>query len=112
MPEKFEDREGNLVKCVSCDEDLVKTSVERRGTELHGLKCQKCGEVYFPSSEIARYEALTGRGTTRKFREIGNSLVITIPTQIVKQLGIHDNDIGTFETEDNLIKVKPIHAHK
>lgn len=108
MTEKFEDKGGNLIRCVTCNKDLVKTTVKRRSVEMHGQKCPKCGEIYFPSSEIAKYEMLTGKSIRRKFRESGNSIVITVPTQIVKKLNIHEDDIAIYEPEKDGFKVKVI----
>ena len=44
---------------------------------------------------------------TVKFREVGNSVAVTIPKHIVTQLGLSKGMVANIETQDNIIIVKP-----
>ena len=99
---------GNLTRCI-CGGKLIDTIVKKKGIAIHGQKCIKCKEVYFPSSQIARYEMLTGMGVIkRKIRSTGNSIIITVPTQFVKNLNIHENDIAIYEPYKEGFRVKVV----
>lgn len=45
---------------------------------------------------------------TVKFREVGNSITVTIPKNIVTQLRLVQGMEANIETDDNTIMVKPI----
>jgi len=109
---KLGDGKGTLIRCI-CGGKLVGTIVKKKGIAIHGQKCIKCREVYFPSSQIAKYEMLTGRDVIkRKIRSSGNSFVITVPTQFVKSLKIHENDIAIYQQEKEGFKVKIVCTRK
>lgn len=66
------------MKECTCGGNLIKTSIERNGVRLYGMKCKKCDEIYFPSSEMMRYEILTGKSSlVRKVKKSGDSIVVT-----------------------------------
>ena len=44
---------------------------------------------------------------TVKFREVGNSITVTIPKNIVSKLGLSQGMEANIETVDNTIIVKP-----
>jgi len=91
--------------CPVCESGLEETVVFRKGIKLHGFKCKKCGEVVFPSSEVFRYEVLSGKRNVREIRKVGNSIVKGIPKHLAKDVGIKAGDLDYFE-----VKGKEIHV--
>ena len=49
---------------------------------------------------------------TVKFREVGNSMTITIPKDIVTRCGLFQGMEASIEEENNTITVKPIVSNK
>ncbi len=101
---KTEERK-ELSVCPICASDLEETIVVRKGVKLRGFKCKKCGEVVFPSSEIFRYEVLSGKRNVREIRQVGNSIVIGIPKKFAKEVGIKPGDLAYFEGRGKEIRV-------
>jgi uncharacterized OB-fold protein len=101
-----------MKKCL-CGGPLAEGFEEREGVKLKGMRCRKCGEIYVPSSELVRFEILTGRrkAQLRKVRRIASSYVITLPTQVMKEDEIHENDYVLFEKTKAGRLIKVIHAH-
>jgi hypothetical protein len=103
---------GEIKKC-TCGGTLTNAVVERSGIELKGLKCRKCKEIYFPSSEMMKYEILTGKSSlVRKVRKSGDSMIVTVPKQIIEKFDVHEDDMIYFESEnDKNIVLKILHPH-
>jgi len=101
---KTEERK-ELSVCPICESSLEETTVIRKGIKLHGFKCNKCGEVVFPSSEVFRYEILSGKRNVREVRKVGNSIVIGIPKNLAKNIGIKPGDLAYFEGKGKEIHV-------
>jgi len=80
--------------------------------EIHGWKCSECGETYFTSQELLRWEVLSGRrkDNVRKVRKIGNSLAVTFPSTFVKSDAIHDNDLAIFKKTKDGYLLQIIHT--
>ena len=92
---------GEMKKCV-CGGKFIETTIERSGIKLNGMRCSKCGEVYFPSSEMMRYEILTGKSSlVRKVRKSGDSIIVTVPKQIVEKFNVHEDDMVYFESGES-----------
>ncbi len=103
------------IKNCACGGKMADTAVERSGIKLKGLKCKKCGEIYFPSSEMMRYEILTGRSSlVRKVRKSGDSMIVTVPKQIIEKFSVHEDDMIYFETGENNkeITIRILHSHE
>ena len=99
--------------CYKCGVDVKKTSITKEGITLNCLKCPKCGEEYFTSSELIKYDILTGkRAMVRKFGKLGSSQVIRVPPKIVKDCNIHEGDYGVFEKRSDGILIKLVHTEK
>jgi hypothetical protein len=101
-----------MKKCALCGEEGLEPYKEsREGVETKGWKCAACGETFFPSSEMLRWEVLTGRrkAFVRKVRAIGNSIVVTLPDKLVKEKGIHENDFVLFQSDKKGTLLKIIH---
>jgi len=94
-----------LSVCPMCKSGLAETTVIRKDIKLHGFKCKKCGEVVFPSSEVFRYEVLSGKRNVREIRKVGNSIVIGIPKSLAKEFGIKSGDLAYFEGKGKEIRV-------
>ena len=98
-----------MAKCV-CGGKLSHTSIEKNGVKLKVQKCSKCGEIYIPGSEMLKYDIIKGRSSmVRKIRKSGDSLIVTVPKQIVEKFNVHDGDVIAFEHHEKEIKLKIIH---
>ncbi len=101
-----------MERCVLCKGGLKPYEETSEGVAIRGWKCNSCGETFYPSSEMLRWEVLTGRRSdfARKVREVGNSFGVTLPRKLVKEEGIHKNDFILFEKTDKGTKIKIIHG--
>ncbi len=99
-----------MAKCV-CGGSLKDDSLMKNGVKLSVQKCIKCGEIYIPGSEMMRYDIIKGTSPmVRKIRKSGDSLIITVPKQIVEKFNAHDGDYITFEPNEKEVRIKIIHA--
>ncbi|MFH1276261.1 MAG: AbrB/MazE/SpoVT family DNA-binding domain-containing protein [Candidatus Woesearchaeota archaeon] len=97
--------------CYKCNINVKVTKCKKEGVELDCLKCPKCGEEYFTSSELIKFDILTGRRKMiRKFGILGDSTIMRFPPKLIKDLGIEPGDYGIFEQTQEGILIKPIHA--
>jgi len=100
-------KEIELKNCPVCKAKLKKIIVEKKDVALAGYKCEKCNEVYFPSSEIVRYEILTGkRKPVRTIGRVGNSIIIRIPSKLANEFGIKEGYVAYFEKRNHDVSVK------
>jgi len=97
--------------CIICDGDLSEHSEISEDVEINGWKCEGCGETFFTSSEMLRWEVLTGRRpkNVRKVRKMGNSLMVTLPNELVKDTGIHSDDLALFKKVKEGILIEIVH---
>lgn len=80
---------------------------------LHCFRCPKCGEEYLTSSELIKFEILSGRRKLiRKFGTLGDSMIIRIPETIKKECRIKLGDYGIFEKTSKGILIKPFEQKK
>lgn len=99
-----------MTKCI-CGGGLSNATIEKNEVKLKVQKCNKCGEIYIPGSEMLRYDILKGKSSlARKVRKSGDSLVVTVPKQIVEKFGVHDGDVIAFEPHEKEIKLKIVHT--
>ena len=97
--------------CYKCDIDVNIAKCVKEGIELDCLKCPKCGEEYFTSSELIKFDILTGRRKMiRKFGILGDSIIMRFPQHILKHHKIKVGDYGVFEERPEGILIKPVHA--
>lgn len=97
--------------CYKCNTEVNITKCVREGVTLNCLKCPKCGEEYFTSSELIKFDIKTGRRKlVRKFGALGDSTVMRFPSDLVKSYKIKPGDYGVFEERPDGILIKPIHA--
>ena len=95
--------------CYKCGTDVKVDTILKDGIKLNCLKCPRCGEEYFTSSELVKYDLLTGkRRLVRKFGILGESTIMRFPTKILKDFKIKPGDYGVFEERDEGILIKPI----
>jgi len=100
-----------LKSCYSCGAKVKEAIMEKEGIKLCGMKCPKCGEEYFTSSELIKYDVLRGkRSLVRKFGVLGDSHIIRIPEKIVEELRIKAGDFGYFEKRAEGILIRPVSA--
>ena len=76
-----------------------------------GKKRAKEIKTYFTSTEMLRWEVLTGRRSkdVRKVRKLGNSLMVTLPHELVKDNGIHSDDLALFRKVKEGILIEIVH---
>lgn len=97
--------------CYKCNVDVKISKCEKEGVELDCLKCPKCSEEYFTSSELTKFDILTGRRKmVRKFGILGDSTIMRFPPNLIKHYGIKPGDFGVFEEVPEGILIKPVHA--
>ncbi|MBI4454209.1 hypothetical protein HY636_06195 [Candidatus Woesearchaeota archaeon] len=97
--------------CYKCGTNVQTAKCVKEGITLECLKCPKCGEEYFTSSELIKFDIKTGRRKfVRKFGVLGDSMVMRFPTRVVKDFNIKPGDYGVFEKRPDGILIKPIHA--
>lgn len=98
-----------MTKCI-CGGSLSNTAIEKNGVNMKAQKCSKCGEVYISGSEMLRYDILKGKTSmVRKVRKSGDSLIVTVPKQIVEKFEVHNGDVIAFESHEKEIKLKIVH---
>jgi len=97
--------------CYKCGTDVKAAKTIKEGVALDCLKCPKCGEEYFTSSELMKFDIKTGkRKMVRKFGTLGDSMVVRFPSDVLKDYKIKPGDYGIFEKKPEGILIKPIHA--
>lgn len=97
--------------CYKCGTDVKITKCVKEGATLDCLKCPKCGEEYFTSSELMRFDIKTGRRKLiRKFGILGDSTIMRFPNQVLDDFHIKPGDYGAFEKRPDGILIKPIRA--
>ena len=96
--------------CYKCGIDVKVSKCVKEGISLNCLKCPKCGEEYFTSSELIKFDIMTGRTKlVRKFGVLGDSMVMRFPTKLVEDYKIKPGDYGVFEERPEGILIKPVH---
>ena len=84
--------------CYKCETEVKIAKIVKEGIALDCLKCPKCGEEYFTSSELIKLDILTGkRKMVRKFGILGDSMVMRFPSNVLKEYKIKPGDYGIFE---------------
>jgi len=97
--------------CYKCGTDVKVAKSTKEGVTLDCLQCPKCGEEYFTSSELIRFDIKTGkRKMVRKFGILGDSTVMRFPSDVIKDYNIKPGDYGIFEKKPEGILIRPIHA--
>ena len=99
--------------CYKCNTDVKISTTIKEDIKLNCLKCPKCGEEYFTSSELTKFDILTGkRKMVRKFGVLGDSTIMRFPTKVLEDYKIKPGDYGLFEERPDGILIKPIEAKK
>ena len=97
--------------CYKCGTGVKIAKCVKEGVDLDCLKCPKCGEEYFTSSELIKFDIKTGkRKLIRKFGVLGDSTIMRFPNQVLDDYSIKPGDYGVFEKRSEGILIKPIHA--
>ena len=100
-----------MKKCHKCNSDVKMTKTRKEGIQLDCMKCPKCGEEYFTSSELIKFDIKTGRRKmVRKFGTLGDSTIMRIPPDVVKEFSIKPGDYGIFEKKPEGILIRLVHA--
>ena len=98
-----------MKNCYKCNTEVIIAKCVKEGVALNCLKCPKCGEEYFTSSELIRFDILTGRKEMiRKFGTLGDSTIIRIPNKVIKDFKIKPEDYAVFEERPDGILIKPV----
>ena len=100
-----------LKTCYKCKSSVKTATCMKEGIKLNCLRCSKCGEEYFTSSELIKFDILTGkRKLVRKFGILGDSTVMRLPPKIVQNYNIKPGDYALFEEKQEGILIRPVHA--
>ncbi|MEK6858210.1 MAG: AbrB/MazE/SpoVT family DNA-binding domain-containing protein [Nanoarchaeota archaeon] len=98
-----------LKKCYKCNVEVKEFKAVKDNITLNCLKCPKCNEEFFTSSELIKYDILTGkRKMIRKFGIVGESPVIRLPEEIIKSYKIEPGDYGLFEKREEGFLVRTV----
>lgn len=100
-----------MKSCYKCNVDVKITTCIKEGIELNCLRCPKCSEEYFTSSELLKFDILTGRRKlVRKFGALGDSTIMRLPPHVIQHYKIKPGDYALFEERKEGILIKPVHA--
>ena len=100
-----------LKTCYKCATEVREARVIKEGVTLSCLRCPQCGEEYFTSRELIKFDILTGkRKLVRKFGTLGDSIVMRLPPKILEDYKIQSGDYALFEEKPDGILIKPISA--
>jgi hypothetical protein len=107
-----EDKMKKFMKtCYKCNVDVKVAKCTKEGIELNCLRCTKCGEEYFTSSELTKFDILTGRQKmVRKFGVLGDSTIMRFPPKLIHNYKIQPGDYGIFKETPEGILIKPLYA--
>jgi len=97
--------------CYKCGNKIKQVNIIKEGVNINCLKCLKCGEEYFTSSELIKFDIKKGRRSlVRKFGVLGDSTIMRLPNKIIKDYNIKPGDFGVFEKRPDGILIRPISA--
>jgi len=100
-----------MKNCYRCGSRIKAAKSIKEGVSLNCMRCPKCGEEYFTSSELIKFDIKTGRRKLiRKFGVMGDSTIMRFPSQVLKDYKIKPGDYGLFENTPDGILIKPIHS--
>jgi len=98
-----------MAQCI-CGGSLSPATIVKNGVKMKVQKCERCGEIYIPGSEMLRYDIIKGKSSmVRKIRKSGDSLIVTVPKQLVEKFHVHDGDVVAFEPHEKEIRLKIVH---
>ena len=58
--------------CYKCNTNIKVSASVKEGIELHCLKCPTCGEEYFTSSALTKFDILSGRKKIWSFKSLAS----------------------------------------
>ena len=97
--------------CYKCKSSVKTATSIKEGIKLDCLHCSTCGEEYFTSSQLLKFDILTGRrAMIRKFGILGDSTIMRLPPKILEDYNIKPGDYALFEERPEGIFLKPVHA--
>lgn len=97
--------------CYLCGTEVKSARCRKEGVLLNCMRCPKCGEEYFTSSEILKFDIKTGRRSmVRKFGTLGDSTYMRFPPKVLEKFKIKPGDYGVFEERPDGILIRPVHA--
>ncbi|MBN1385609.1 AbrB/MazE/SpoVT family DNA-binding domain-containing protein [Candidatus Woesearchaeota archaeon] len=95
--------------CYKCGVKAKPAKAMMEGIRLDCLRCPKCGEEYFTSGEMIRYDILKGRRKlVRKFGTLGDSTITRWPPKLIKDYNIKPGDFALFVERPDGILIKPV----
>jgi len=95
--------------CYRCGAAVKPFTTTKRGVTLQGERCTACGEEFFTSGELLKFEALTAKKKRyRTFGRLGKSTIIRFPDDVLARFKIKPGDLGLFETTKEGILIRPL----
>ncbi len=97
--------------CYKCKSPVKTATCVKENIKLECMRCTSCKEEYFTSSQLLKFDILTGRkAMVRKFGTLGNSTIMRLPPKILEDYNIKPGDYALFEERPEGIFVKLVHA--
>jgi hypothetical protein len=97
--------------CYHCGSDVKPAKAIKEGVTLDCMRCPKCGEEYFTSRALIKFDIKTGRRSmVRKFGTLGDSTVMRFPPNIIRDYKIKNGDFGVFEARPDGILIRVVKA--
>ena len=97
--------------CYKCKSSVKVAKCIKEGIELNCMRCSNCSEEYFTSSELVKFDILSGKKSlVRKFGELGDSIIMRMPPKVLKDYKIISGDYAIFVEKPDGILIKPISA--
>ena len=97
----------NGLKCAKCGKVAVEASLRFQGHAIAGWKCA-CGEEYFDPVEAERLLLLNKLAHTEfhvKLGQIKSNLILRIPKEAQKALGLQKGEKITLKVHDRKIEL-------
>ena len=91
------DLEGLRITC-ACGGKTEKVTTKWKGIECRAWRCLRCGEEILNPVDAQRALELAKEKEKLKvkIRKVGKSIILTVPSPIVKNFKLHEGEIATW----------------
>ncbi len=93
--------------CYECKVDVIPVVRIEEGIKLYGLKCPKCKEEFYTSSQLLKLERFRDK-PKRKFGKLGDATIMRIPPELIKKHNISPGDYGICTSVEDGILIVPV----
>lgn len=88
--------------CISCGKIAKEAKLRFQGYDVKGWKCS-CGEIYYEPEDAQRIllmNKILKKQYEVKIGQIRSNLIIRIPTELSKAMGLHKGEKVKIKAED------------